>query len=173
MPTHPDPQIAQRIASLTDKQREVLTLVVERKTSKQIARILNISKPAVDQRIANARDALGVATRDEAALLFMQANETYDRIAYDPAYLPETPIPANSDQREQPAYASLAIAGQTASSAYGQDHGMRMLILEKLSGENRIPLRLMVILFGAVGIMGLLLIGLSVSEVLTRLVASS
>src|SRR3546814_1307756 len=54
---------------LTEKQRACLDLLIERKTSKEIARILGISKPTVDQRITAARIILGAANRDEAALI--------------------------------------------------------------------------------------------------------
>ena len=73
-----------RVAKLTAKQRECLHLVVLRKSSKEIARILKISKPAVDQRLIGARKVLGASTRDEAALIYARASGTYDRILYDP-----------------------------------------------------------------------------------------
>src|SRR3546814_3421720 len=59
---------AARWARLTDKQRACLDLLLERQTSKQIARRLNISKQAVDLRLTTARDVLGAANRDETAI---------------------------------------------------------------------------------------------------------
>src|SRR3546814_6794719 len=61
---------AARWARLTDKQRACLDLLLERQTSKQIARRLNISKQAVDLRLTTARDVLGAANRDETAILY-------------------------------------------------------------------------------------------------------
>lgn len=55
------------LRSLTDKQRAVLDLLIEHKTSKEISRILGISHHTVDQRIMLARAKLGVATRSEVA----------------------------------------------------------------------------------------------------------
>lgn len=55
------------LQSLTDKQRAVLDLLIEHKTSKEISRILGISHHTVDQRIMLARAKLGVATRGEVA----------------------------------------------------------------------------------------------------------
>jgi len=52
---------------LTDKQRRVLDLLIENKTSKEIARTLGISPYTVDQRISLARGKLGVSSRVELA----------------------------------------------------------------------------------------------------------
>jgi DNA-binding CsgD family transcriptional regulator len=51
----------------TDKQRRVLDLLIEHKTSKEIARSLGISPFTVDQRISLARAKLGVSSRNELA----------------------------------------------------------------------------------------------------------
>jgi DNA-binding CsgD family transcriptional regulator len=172
--------INDRLAKLTDKQREVLALVVERKTSKQIARILNISKPAVDQRIANARDALGVSNRDEAALIFMQEGATYDRITYDPACVPiSTRDSSSSDWEERSQIPSVPDGNEVNIDQpalrvrLDQPGHLRSLILERLSGENRVFSRLSVILLGAVAIISLLLISLSTLEILSRLISTS
>lgn len=70
------------IASLTDKQREVLDLLIEHKTSKEIARRLDISPYTVDQRINCAKDKLGARTRGEAAMAYRELIETCGRFAY-------------------------------------------------------------------------------------------
>jgi len=53
--------------ALTAKQREVLDLLIQHKTSKEISRILGISPYTVDQRILLARGKLNVASRSEVA----------------------------------------------------------------------------------------------------------
>lgn len=53
--------------ALTPKQRQVLDLLIQHKTSKEISRLLGISPHTVDQRIMLARAKLGVATRGEVA----------------------------------------------------------------------------------------------------------
>jgi len=73
---------------LTDKQRACLDLLLERKTSKQIARDLGISKYTVDQRITAARQVLGASDRDDTAIRYGRLRRICDRIAYDPAQLP-------------------------------------------------------------------------------------
>ncbi|MBX9665311.1 sigma factor-like helix-turn-helix DNA-binding protein [Novosphingobium sp.] len=78
------------LASLTDKQRAVLDLLIEHKTSKEISRILGISHHTVDQRILLARAKLGVATRSEVAQAYRRLVATpatvaavYERSVYD------------------------------------------------------------------------------------------
>lgn len=55
------------LSRLTAKQREVLDLVLAHKSSKEIARVLEISPYTVDQRITGARQKFGVLTRGELA----------------------------------------------------------------------------------------------------------
>lgn len=78
------------LRSLTDKQRAVLDLLIEHKTSKEISRILGISHHTVDQRIMLARAKLGVATRSEVAQAYRRlvaktvaAKPIYERTVYD------------------------------------------------------------------------------------------
>lgn len=77
------------LRSLTEKQRAVLDLLIEHKTSKEISRILGISPHTVDQRIMLARAKLGVATRGEVAQAYRrlisdiaQAASIYERSVY-------------------------------------------------------------------------------------------
>lgn len=78
------------LTALTDKQRAVLDLLIEHKTSKEISRILGISHHTVDQRIMLARAKLGVATRNEVAQAYRRllantaaAASIYERSVYD------------------------------------------------------------------------------------------
>lgn len=87
-----EPDDKEQWCRLTDKQRACLDLLLERKTSKQIARILGISKPTVDQRITLARKTLGADNRDEAAMTYGRLKALYDRIIYDPVQLPSHPV---------------------------------------------------------------------------------
>ncbi len=58
------------LPDLTEKQREVLNLVLEHKSNKEIARLLGISPSAVDQRLAGARLRLGTGRRGDTALAY-------------------------------------------------------------------------------------------------------
>lgn len=53
--------------ALTEKQREVLDLLGENRTTKEIARLLGVSDSAVNQRIEPLRQRLGGVTRAELA----------------------------------------------------------------------------------------------------------
>lgn len=61
---------------LTDKQCRVLDLLIEHKTSKEIARELGISPYTVDQRISLARAKLGVSSRNELAARYRVMRKT-------------------------------------------------------------------------------------------------
>jgi len=72
--------------TLTAKQRAVLDLLIEHKTSKEIARILKISPYTVDQRISAARKKTGVTSRNELASLYRATVEMGDSISQRVAY---------------------------------------------------------------------------------------
>jgi len=61
----------------------VLDLLIEHKTSKEIARILRISPHTVDQRIQFAKDKLGAHSRSEAAMAYRRLREIYGQVTYE------------------------------------------------------------------------------------------
>jgi hypothetical protein len=61
----------------------VLDLLIQHKTSKEIARELGISPHTVDQRIQFAREKLGVQTRSEAAVAYRRLLETCGQATYE------------------------------------------------------------------------------------------
>jgi len=71
------------LAGLTAKQREVLDLLIEHKTSKEIARELGISPHTVDQRIQFAKEKLGASSRSEVALLYRRLVEICGQLTYE------------------------------------------------------------------------------------------
>ena len=84
------------LGGLTDKQREVLDLLIEHKTSKEISRLLGISPHTVDQRIFFAKEKLGAASRNEAAATYRRLVAISGRTTYEktriagPAPSPQT-----------------------------------------------------------------------------------
>ena len=60
------------LPQLTAKQREVMALVADNRTSKEIAGLLGISESAVNQRIELIRSRLGGIPRGEMARLYRQ-----------------------------------------------------------------------------------------------------
>jgi DNA-binding CsgD family transcriptional regulator len=61
---------AKSLPKLTKKQRDVLALVADNRTSKEIAGRLHISESAVNQRIEMIRQRLGGLPRGELARLY-------------------------------------------------------------------------------------------------------
>lgn len=75
------------LGELTAKQRDVLNLLIQHKTSKEISRLLGISPHTVDQRITLARAKLRVATRGEVAQAYRRLVEIYEQPVYEESYV--------------------------------------------------------------------------------------
>ena len=87
--------------SLTDKQREVLDLVIEHKSSKEIARLLGISPYTVDQRISAARVKLGAPSGGELARRYNRLRDLCEGSAYGSSQFVEPyPPPLTNGQEE-------------------------------------------------------------------------
>ena len=162
-----------RVAKLTAKQRECLHLVVLRKSSKEIARILEISKPAVDQRLVGARRVLGAATRDEAALIYARASGTYDRILYDPVGVPSDDVLGSQGPQDE---RSNSVMLEEVSSTYGIDTSHDTKFWSQLpkepGGALGLGQRIAIIVVLTIGTLAIVLIGLSVSQSLSSLLAA-
>ncbi len=90
-------------AGLTEKQCEVLDLLVEHMTSKQIGRELGISPHTVDQRIVFAREKLGARNRRELAMLYRDLVSARDRTAYGSSDIdPAAETDENAGQMQGP-----------------------------------------------------------------------
>eukprot|EP01030_Chromulinospumella_sphaerica_P014619 gene14619-14416_t len=61
--------------ALTPRERECLRLVARHHQSKEIARLLNISKSTVDKHIDRARERIGAADRRAAALALARGSD--------------------------------------------------------------------------------------------------
>lgn len=154
---------------LTDKQRACLDLLLERKTSKQIARALGISKYTVDQRITAARQLLGATDRDDTAIRYGRLRQICDRIAYDPVELPDTARLMPSDFADD-GPANVFDLSETSKS------------VDRLSGEgapsgkiwrhdHRLSTRLTIMATLLVAVIIFLLGSLGIAETLTRLIS--
>lgn len=69
---------------LTERQMQVLRLVFQHRTSKEIALSLEISKSAVDQLIDRAVRILEARDRRDAARLLAEHESSSDHVPYDP-----------------------------------------------------------------------------------------
>lgn len=88
------------LLELTGKQREVLDLLIQHKTSKEISRLLGISPHTVDQRVMLARAKLGVASRNEVAQAYRRLIETYEQPVYELSHIGFPTLPAENPERE-------------------------------------------------------------------------
>jgi len=59
---------------LTKREKEVFKLLVTNKTTKEIAKILNISEKTVRNHISNAMQKLGVKGRAQAVVELLKMN---------------------------------------------------------------------------------------------------
>src|SRR3569623_2368207 len=70
---------AEVLSDLTEKQIEVLDLLLQHKTTKQIARELAIAPNTVDARIATVRDKWGTVDRKATARVYAPLLETCEK----------------------------------------------------------------------------------------------
>ncbi|MBV2150288.1 helix-turn-helix transcriptional regulator [Sphingobium sp. AS12] len=163
-----------RWSRLTDKHRACLDLVVERKSSKEIARVLQISKPTVDQRITAARKILDAADRDQAAVIYARLKSVYDRVTYDPVQLPPLPVLVPSDFSDGDPSSVLLLSDSIAPSIRSGDIGKDFLapFQEGWRHDYGIPARIMIMVAMLTALVIVVFLGLGIAETLTRLVSN-
>ncbi len=163
-----------RWSRLTDKHRACLDLVVERKSSKEIARVLQISKPTVDQRITAARKILGAADRDQAAVIYARLKSVYDRVTYDPVQLPPLPVLVPSNFSDGDPSSVLLLSDNIAPSIRTGDIGKDFLapFQEGWRHDYGIPARIMIMVAMLTALVIVVFLGLGIAETLTRLVSN-
>lgn len=163
------PDSARTWSRLTQKQCDCLDLLLERKTSKQIARVLEISKPTVDQRITAARRILDAANRDEAALRYARLKAVYDRTTYDPVHLPLSPSLMPSDfENGDPAD---AIALNDSVSRSEEPPGPHPPFKGLWRHDHDLTRRLVIMAAMLVAAVIVILAGLGIAQALTRLIS--
>lgn len=160
-------------ARLSEKQRACLDLIVERKTSKQIARILEISKPTVDQRITAARTILGAANRDEAAIYYARLKAIYDRIIYDPAQLPPAPllVPSDFPDGDPTNVMTLGDARSLGFEAEERARGGAPLSRDIWRRDHSARGRILIMVAMLAVLLVILLAGLAIAQTLTQLIS--
>lgn len=154
---------------LTEKQRACLDLLLERQTSKQIARRLDISKQAVDLRLKTARDILGAANRDETAIIYARLRQTYDRMPCDPVILPPQPqlVPSDFPDGDPTKVFELHenVAGR--SGPRSESSSSRDLLRPDYWPATRATIMVAMLMAGLL----MIIAGLSIGDTLTRLVS--
>ena len=94
-PAEIEPEVAERVAKLSDGQLDCLRLVDQHLSSKEIAVELGISPHTVDQRIRQALQILGVDRRAQAARIVSQYCEPYQRLIHQPPYIEARAAPGD------------------------------------------------------------------------------
>jgi len=118
---------ADALADLTAKQKEVLDLLVKHKTSKEIARILDISPFTVDQRITAARQKFGAESRNELAEAYMEARGAFrDSGIYQPSVYQFSQVETSTKPVDK-TDGSGAEADDPAKPQGSTDHNVRHL----------------------------------------------
>lgn len=114
------------IEELTQKQREVLDLLIQHKTSKEISRLLGISRHTVDQRIMLARAKFKVSTRNEVAQAYSRliaGSETKipERGTYERSIYQNSDVAVPGDVGHEPVRDDAGNTASTTSMAASQD----------------------------------------------------
>lgn len=159
----------ERWIRLTEKQRACLDLLVERQTSKQIGRALDISKYTVDQRLKSARNILGTATRDDTAIVYARLRRICDRVVYHPV-----DIPARHDRVPSmiPDGGRAGLALSDSVRTMDRPSGMRLpsggLWRPDHSSSGRMSITAAMVVAAAIFIAAGVVISLGLSELVSR-----
>jgi len=170
--------------TLTAKQREVMDLLIQHKTSKEIARELSISPHTVDQRVQFAKERLKAESRSEAAVEYRRLVELRQSV------MAKAPDPSEKGTSDELPGVEGVILPDSAGQQDGYDDIPRTPLEQggpakkaQLSSENRVVPAMFearhgtFIRLGAIVLMTLLLLfialgGVAIFESLSRGFAS-
>lgn len=162
---------ARPISTLTAKQCEVLDLVLAHKSSKEIARSLNISHYTVDQRITAARQKLGASSRGELARSYLRLRGLCEETAYGFSHVETAEFPMQMPDRDQPVDPVFMLSDVTSLEMGVPWHGEPVPPVGLEAFDNRFGIlgRLFVIPALAVFLALLMLSMLAIAETLTNI----
>lgn len=123
--------VERSLPQLTAKQREVLALVADNRTSKEIAGLLGISESAVNQRIEVVRARLGGLPRGELARLY--------RLSLSAETASDTPTWQNSPLSEHKHDSDQALPGSDRTSSSVEPHGSGAEPVDKVQLSSPFP----------------------------------
>ena len=151
------------LPALSEGEKQCLRLVAQGFNSKEIARQLHVSEHTVDQRVRTSLRKYGVASRKEAARLFVSGeqghgqNGAYQPLIYQPEPLASDPEPASS----------LAQPDRPDDEQTGQETLLRRILAfgpplggstNELSTDGRILAMIRAAVLTGVGVITLLLL---------------
>ena len=156
------------MSKLTAKQREVLDLLLDHKTSKEIAQTLRISPHTVDQRIQYAKRQLGATSRSDLARIYRDYKEVYKRSIYEDLPMSLTAdIPHQSVQDDVKTFDPNRLSKEPTQG----EEIVGRIVPELFVGAKGKGLRLIAILIIALLTMLLALGGLAIYSSLAELLA--
>jgi DNA-binding CsgD family transcriptional regulator len=162
------------LSVLTDKQRQVLALVADNRTSKEIAGLLGVSESAVNQRIEMVRARLGGLPRGELARLYRQEftpeDSEQEKLTWQKILLP--PGTAIGQGGVTEGIPSPAFGGShTGQLGDGDGSQLSAFLLGStpawLSRENR---AMALARFGAMA--GIVVVGMVIAALITQMLSS-
>jgi DNA-binding CsgD family transcriptional regulator len=161
------------LAGLTGKQREVLDLLIEHKTSKEIARQLGISPHTVDQRIQFAKEKLGAGSRSEVAQLYRRLVEICGQLTYEDSRIAAAAAEADNGPGTQAGpLTALARRERTYPDQPRETESDYPVVPELFEGRYGTLIRLGAIIAIAVFLVFLVLGGLAIFSTLSELMAA-
>lgn len=116
--------------ALTAKQREVVKLLIDCHSTKEIARILEISPSTVEQRLAAARRKFGKISRRELQRLFRQS----DHAKLDQLWRAESEAHVESLASDRPLLTERHAPNRPLESASNPTASNRQIILAIVTG---------------------------------------
>lgn len=158
-----------RLDSITDRQREVLDLVVQHWTSKQIARELGISPNTVDQRVNAVRDKLGARDRAETVRMYLQLSQMCGETICGPTQVGDPLSSGLSDPQEDLVKPVFTLKDSASSSPGEWEHFSPLVFPRATFFESRLW-RLVAIVLIAVGVAVLATTTLAVMQSLNAMV---
>lgn len=162
---------------LTEKQREVLSLISEGMTSKEIARKLGISESAVNQRIEVVRQRLGGLPRAQIARLYRRMSTVLLTVPASNSLTGKS-IQLHPDglvgQQSDAEGAEVSTALSQASVPFGSYPSTPLFeaLARLLDGPSRTWFRLIAVVIIALGVMALAVLTLAALQALTQLLAA-
>ena len=173
MAKHDDDDLA-RWQRLTDKQRACLDLLIQGHSSKEIARMLDISKWTADQRIAAARSIFAAPDRRTVAREYARLKRIYDSIAYDPVQVSPAPVLMPSDFPDGDPSPVLKLS-DSGAPRFETEVGAQGLFPPFQDGWRHnygIQARIVIMVAILAALVIIVFLGLGIAEALTRLVSS-
>ena len=142
---------------LTSRQKQVVHLLVQYKSSKEIALIIGISSHTVDNHIDSVRRKFGFTNRKEIARAFNREISVGQRLTYENLPIGEKSIKLDNSTRSNPEDLLIEASVSQCVESVSDLLGTNISGLGLRSRRNRSRLK---IVCGILLILGLLVVGL-------------